>query len=43
MVECYDEAIRTYIAGEWDESCRTKWDAKLAAVFNRGFWEGYYL
>lgn len=43
VVECYDEAIRTYIAGEWDESCRTKWDAKLAAVFNRGFWEGYYL
>ena len=37
VVECYDEAIRTYIAGEWDESCRTKWDAKLAAVFNRGF------
>lgn len=43
VVECYDEAIRTYIAGEWDESCRTKCDAKLAAVFNRGFWEGYYL
>lgn len=37
---CYDEAIRTYIAGEWDESCRTKWDAKLAAVFNRGSGRG---
>ena len=33
VVECYKEAIRSY----------ADWDTRLKTVFNRGFWNGYYL
>ncbi|HBZ58330.1 MAG TPA: collagenase-like protease [Sutterella sp.] len=42
-VECYSEALEAIAAGAWTESCRTRWDERLARVFNRGFWDGYYL
>jgi putative protease len=43
VIECYNEAIETVLQGRWNEDCRTQWDAKLATVFNRGFWDGYYM
>ncbi|HBC69522.1 MAG TPA: collagenase-like protease [Sutterella sp.] len=43
VVECYDEALGVIAAGEWSQECRTRWDERLATVFNRGFWDGYYL
>ena len=43
VVECYREAIQSYIAGTLTEEQKDAWDARLATVFNRGFWNGYYL
>lgn len=42
-VECYREALEAVLSGEWSEASRTAWDARLAEVFNRGYWEGWYL
>ena len=42
VVECYREALDRVLAGTWNEECRTLWDDRLATVFNRGFWDGYY-
>ena len=47
VVECYKEAVDAWHRGEWsDEAIEQKiaaWDAQLMRVFNRGFWDGYYL
>lgn len=43
VVSCYKEAIRAYCAGEFTEDKIRNWDERLATVFNRGFWNGYYL
>ena len=47
VVECYKEAVDAWHRGEWsDEAIEQKiaaWDAQLMRVFNRGFWNGYYL
>lgn len=43
VVECYNEAIKAELAGTFTEEKVADWDARLATVFNRGFWDGYYL
>lgn len=43
VVECYKEAIASYIDGTLTEEKKNAWDERLATVFNRGFWNGYYL
>lgn len=43
VVECYKEAIKAYVDGTFDEEKIAKWDERLKTVFNRGFWNGYYL
>lgn len=43
VVECYREAIESYIDGTFSEEKIAEWDTRLATVFNRGFWNGYYL
>lgn len=43
VVRAYREAVDTYCAGEFDETAVARWDEKLGQVFNRGFWNGYYL
>lgn len=43
VVSCYDEAIRAYVDGSFSSEKIEKWDKRLAKVFNRGFWDGYYL
>lgn len=43
VVECYREAITAYCNGTYSEDKITQWDERLATVFNRGFWNGYYL
>ncbi len=43
VTECYDEAIRSCLTGEFTEEKKDAWDERLATVFNRGFWDGYYL
>ena len=41
-VSCYREAVEAWQRGEYDSKAHS-WDGRLAAVFNRGFWDGYYL
>ena len=43
VVECYKEAIRSYLDGTFTEEKKADWDTRLKTVFNRGFWNGYYL
>ena len=43
VVECYREAVESYIEGTFNEEKIADWDRRLATVFNRGFWNGYYL
>ena len=31
------------LEGRWTDAMRTAWDDRLARVFNRGFWDGWYL
>lgn len=42
-VRCYDEALRAICEGTYTAEKIREWDAELAKVFNRGFWDGYYL
>ena len=43
VVECYKEAIRAYLDGTFTDEKIEDWNRRLATVFNRGFWDGYYL
>ena len=42
-VSCYNEAINSYIEGTFTDEKVADWDARLTTIFNRGFWDGYYL
>lgn len=42
-VSCYNEAINAYIDGSFTEEKIANWDERLKTIFNRGFWNGYYL
>ncbi len=42
VVSCYREAVQSVIDGTFTEEKKDAWDARLATVFNRGFWDGYY-
>lgn len=41
--ECYNEATSAVIDGAFSREKADAWTQKLATVFNRGFWDGYYL
>ena len=43
VVSCYHEALNSLIDGTYSEEKVAQWDERLARVFNRGFWNGYYL
>lgn len=43
VVNCYNEAIDSYLDGSFNEDKIQHWDKQLSTVFNRGFWNGYYL
>jgi len=43
VVECYREAVDAYFDGSFNEDKVVQWDQRLSTVFNRGFWDGYYL
>ena len=42
MVKCYKEAIQAVLDGTFTTERKDEWDRRLATVFNRGFWDGYY-
>ena len=43
VVACYREATEAYLSNDFTPEKIEHWDRKLATVFNRGFWDGYYL
>lgn len=43
VVTCYREAVQAVLDGTFTEERKDEWDRRLATVFNRGFWDGYYL
>ena len=43
VVSCYDEALRAIADGGFTAERVADWNERLAEVFNRGFWDGYYL
>lgn len=43
VVACYREALESCLDKTFDEEKCKKWDERLSTVFNRGFWDGYYL
>ncbi|WP_235300008.1 peptidase U32 family protein [Porphyromonas sp. COT-108 OH1349] len=43
VTECYREALQAYCNGEFTQEKIDGWDYRLEQVFNRGFWDGYYL
>ena len=43
VVECDKEAIKAYVEDTFTDDKIADWDERLATVFNRGFWDGYYL
>lgn len=43
VIECYREAIDAYYDGTYNQEKIDDWMARLAKVYNRGFWSGYYL
>ena len=42
-VRAYSEAIQAICDGTYSEDKIRVWDESLAKVFNRGFWDGYYM
>jgi len=42
-VQCYREAVDSYFDNDFTDKKIENWNTRLAAVFNRGFWDGYYL
>lgn len=43
VAECYGQAIDACMNGQFTDENKDNWDKRLATVFNRGFWDGYYL
>jgi len=43
VVSCYKEAIESSLDSTFSEEKVAAWDIRLSKVFNRGFWDGYYL
>lgn len=42
-VGCYSEALQAIADGSYNEEMIAKWDARLVKIFNRGYWNGYYM
>jgi putative protease len=43
VCECYREAIAAVCENQYTEDKIADWNQRLTTVFNRGFWDGYYL
>ncbi len=43
VTECYREAVEAIADGTYSKEKIDLWMQRLATVFNRGFWDGYYL
>ncbi|MFN3404622.1 MAG: peptidase U32 family protein [Cytophagaceae bacterium] len=43
VTACYKEAVNSYYEGKYSIEKIRGWIDRLRSVYNRGFWEGYYL
>lgn len=43
VTECYREAVASIAEGSYTQEKIAAWTERLRSVFNRGFWDGYYL
>lgn len=43
VVNTYDQVLRAICDNSYSEDKIQEWDKRLAKVFNRGFWDGYYM
>lgn len=43
VCECYSEAVQACLDGAYTREKIEAWKERLSTVFNRGFWNGYYL
>jgi putative protease len=43
VTQCYREALQAIEANSYTSDKIIEWQKRLATVYNRGFWEGYYL
>ena len=41
--QCYREAADAYLEGTYNKEKIKGWMSRLTTVYNRGFWDGYYL
>ena len=42
-VRCYSEALESICDGTFSDEKIAEWDGRLQKIFNRGFWDGYYM
>ncbi|MDE7467277.1 MAG: U32 family peptidase [Muribaculaceae bacterium] len=42
-VRCYSEALQAICDGTYNSQAIVRWDEQLEKIFNRGFWDGYYM
>ncbi|MDD4848702.1 MAG: U32 family peptidase [Bacteroidales bacterium] len=43
VTQCYKEAVNAYQSDSFTDEKIVDWNARLSTVYNRGFWNGYYL
>jgi putative protease len=43
VTQCYKEAVKAYVEGDFTPERISIWNDRLKTVYNRGFWDGYYL
>jgi putative protease len=43
VTSCYDEAVKAVLEETYNEEKINTWKERLSSVFNREFWDGYYL
>ncbi|MDD4829353.1 MAG: peptidase U32 family protein [Bacteroidales bacterium] len=43
VTRVYKKAVKAYFEGEFTQQNKDKWNEELKTVYNRGFWNGYYL
>lgn len=43
VTRVYKEAVKAYFDGNFTQENKDKWNEELKTVYNRGFWDGYYL
>lgn len=43
VTRVYRQAVDAWLNGEWDSEKLEQWNKDLSTVYNRGFWDGYYL